>query len=310
MKKILRAIVLCLIVPAILFCSACGKKKSDDVSTTPTVPPTQNEDNTQQEEVIPSLSNSDAFLLSCDLLNDFCDSESELKASYSVEIERMISLINTIYEIEELESGLCSKGKVVSDISESADVNRLAKMIFVDNSNDEKVSVSVKMLFGYKDLTTTYDYRFYHFTIDVDKKTRYVEIKTYSDLSVKYGSDDSTGRYSYLSVKGNIGEQSSISKLSYCEFDRSSLIEEVSNETITNNYIKNFEGIVFENGEKTKEYLAAESDLYMSKLNSEQVVLAKESVTIIVSQLRKVNALNVLRTLTNASDLLVPIVNA
>lgn len=309
MKKFLRTIALCLIVPVIMILGACGKKDGGKVDP-PSTPPTQNEENNEQEEILPSLSNSDAFLLSYNLLDEFCKSESGLKTSYLNEIERMANMINSVYEIEDLKSGFCSKGKLVSEIENSDSVNRLAKIILDEDSNDQKISVSVKMLFEYKDLDINFDYKFYHITIDVDKTTSDVLIKTYSDSSAKYGKDDSTGRYTYLSVAGKLGEDKVISKLSYCEFDRSSMIDEVSNETITHNYIKNFEGIVLENGQQTKEYLAYESDLYMSKLNSEQVVLARESVVVLVAQLRKIMVTGTLSVLSNASELMVPIVNA
>lgn len=311
MKKFKKILSLIFILPVMLFMCACGANDGDIDDGTSQTPPAVVTPEQEPQEVIPSLSNSDAFLLAFNLIEDFKDgyeSDDELKNTYLVTAENYVTILKTSSEIDGLTAGSCAGGNDVEVVDIETDLNHVEKILFTDKSTVEKVDVKLQIIFGYDEKNINLSYKFMFFEMNVDKRTNSFTFNAYTENSIEKSSIDSTGSFEYCKITGVLGDEGSVDSIDVYYFDRNTKIEEVSINTINNNYIKNFEGVQYKNGQENVYYLSSQSDVNMANTTSHQSLAAREVALVSVSQYRQFKYNGVIGRLQNASELLVPLI--
>ena len=301
-------------IPVMFFMFACGAK-NDDGSGDSTTPPATNDsaNQEQQQEIIPSLSNSDAFLMVFELVNDFNDNyenNDELKNTYLSVAESYVTVLKTVLEVEGLSSGTCFGGLDVNVADIDSNLNHVEKIMLSDNSTVENVDVQIQILFGYDAQNINLSYRYMYLKLGANKRTNEFEFNGYAENSIEKSAIDSNGSFEHCKITGVLGDEGNIDLIDVYLFDRNTKIEEVSINTINNNYIKNFEGCSYKKGEENVYYLSSVSDENMAKTTSHQSITARSIALVTVSQYRQIKYISALGKLQNASEKLVPLVNA
>ena len=312
MKKFKKILSLIFILPVMLFMCACGANDGDvDDGASQTQPPATVAPEQEQQEVIPSLSNSDAFLLAFNLIEDFKDgyeADDELKNTYLATVENYVTILKTSSEIEGLTSGSCAAGNDVEVDDIDTDLNHVEKILYTDKSTLEKVDVKLQLMFGYDAKNINLSYKFMFFEMSVDKRTNSFTFNAYTENSIEKSSIDSTGSFEFCKITGVLGDEGIVDSIDVYYFDRNTKIEEVSINTINNNYIKNFEGVQYKKGQENVYYLSSQSDVSMANTSSHQSLTAREVALVSVSQYRQFKYNGAIGRLQNVSELLVPLI--
>ena len=300
MKKLKKILSILLIIPVMFLFVACGKDPE-------TPPPSDN----GGSQTTPSLSVSDSFAMSKELIDDFFldyATEDALKNDYADVIKKDISILDATTELLSIYTPFnwhC--GLVVA--AEEGEVNKLNKFYLDDSSTDEKVDVEVIMQFSYDGLDEKYSYKFYCFDIEVVKATNEVVIECFSEESSASGLNNSTAKYHSFKLTGKCGETNEVNLLNFYTFERNTKIDEPSSSTVDNNTIKNFEGCKVLSEQENIFYLKENSDSNMANENSVQAGVALEIVSRVYAEVSQIppKAFTILET---ASSILCPLVNA
>ena len=297
MKKLKKVLSILLIIPVMFLFVACGGDPEE---------PSGGNGGSQGTEL--SLSVSDSFVMSKDLIDDFFlgyEEDDLLKDEYSNTMKKDANILKAVADIIPDYTPLYWHYGVEVAAGES-EVNKLEKFYIDDASNDDEINVEISMLFTYDGLNKDYSYKFYCFNVEVDKETNEFVVKCFCEESFVKGTNNSTAKYHSFEIAGVFGDSKEIRTLNYYTFDRDKILAEPS--TADNNTIKNFEGCKITKGQDSVFYLKENSDSNLAKENSVQTTVARE----VASKTKDERTLAgiALMLIENGSSLLCPLVNA
>ena len=131
-------------------------------------------------------------------------------------------MIKTISEIQNLPYGYCVGGKAVTLDEYEGKVNKAERFYakFSEEDSDGNSSVKLRVAFSYNELDYDYDYVYYDVLIETNKKQNTVSCEIGVEWSAKKGTDDSTGKYYYISLSGLIGGGQNCENFNCSQFDR------------------------------------------------------------------------------------------
>ena len=151
-----------------------------------------------------------------------------------------VKMLKALAAFEDLTLGACSKGveRQLDDYSTAP--SGVNKMWAFFNQNGDIYKAEIDVIFGYHDISDDYTYDFYYFDISYNGESQALEMKIEIERSKKSVGNNSTANYYTFELSCILSDETDITSCAFTQFDRTEKIEDVSSETINNNYIKNY----------------------------------------------------------------------
>ena len=255
MKGLKRILCFLLIFVAVVGVSACSSKEAS---------PSNNDSGLSQgggngaetqippeEEVYVAYSSNEIMGLGEDYLTEFFGAvednvlgggfADENIAGMKVLFLNASKMINNISSVDDLPYGRCVKGKELTLDDYTKKPNAVNKFLakFTPEDSDGNSSLSLKIIFSYKDEDTDFTYDYYDFTIKTNKKNNEIACNFSIERSKEIvGSNDSTAEYFVAELKGNIDSDFDEMNYECYQFSRTEKIND--HMTVGYNNIENY----------------------------------------------------------------------